>query len=183
MAPVVVFDVDGVLVDTHELVRKAYAEIGVVIPKGRWGSAWPTWLPDQCGGDLDRARDLHDRKTRIHLDLLTSTTVRPLAGAEAADWLATHGWTVRVLTSSTKEVARATLDSIRSGWSSLLAATDVDHLGKRRILHDLAPSGVYVDDNLELGEKITDSSAWRLVHFDGQALPELMTEVEATWKP
>lgn len=184
MAPVTVFDVDGVLVDTRAIVRQAYARVGVRLPERLWGSAWRTWLPEQCGGDADRARRLHDRKTRVHLDLLAAGTVGTLPGARAARHLAARGWTIRFLTSSTRQVAERTLRAVDPAWGGLLAGTDLDHHGKRRALCELAPrGGVYVDDNRELGISITEDSEWHLVHFDGQSTEQLVKEIEASWTP
>ncbi|WP_157528525.1 hypothetical protein [Nocardia sp. NRRL S-836] len=176
------FDIDGVLVDTREIVRRAYAEVGVELPDHLWGTTWRNWLPPLCGGDLLRAQVVHDRKTRSHLDLLSRTRVTTLAGAEAARELHSRGWTVKFITSGTREVVQRTLHSADPSLNGFLAGTDLDSTGKRKALEEISPAGgVYVDDNYDLGVKVTGGSTWKLVHFHGQAETELIKEIGAVW--
>lgn len=182
MSAVVVFDIDGVLVDTREIVRRAYAEVGIELPDQLWGSTWRTWLPERCGGDLLRAQAVHDQKTQSHLDLLSRSRVTTLAGAEAARALHSCGWTVKFITSGTREVVQRTLDSADPSLSGFLAGTDLDSMGKRRALDGISPAGgVYVDDNYDLGVKVTEGSTWKLVHFRDQAETELIKEISTVW--
>ncbi|MBB5159609.1 hypothetical protein [Saccharopolyspora phatthalungensis] len=176
------FDVDGVLIDTFEIVRRAYAEVGVDLHDQRWGVAWQTWLPEYCDNDLDRARVLHDQKTEAHLDLLTRTTVNTLAGAQVADSLHSRGWTVKFLTAGTRQVVHQTFHAVNPSWLGRLAGTDLTSAGKRQMLGEIsAGGGVYVDDNRDLGVAITEDSAWNLVHFRGQTEEELTTEIVEQW--
>ncbi|MEU7476662.1 hypothetical protein AB0A63_11825 [Lentzea sp. NPDC042327] len=176
------FDIDGVLVDTREIVRRAYAEVGIELPDRLWGSSWRIWLPELCGGDLLRAQAVHDQKTQAHLDLLSETRVATLAGAEAARALHSRGWTVKFITSGTREVVRRTLDSADPSLSGFLAGTDLDSTGKRRALDGISPAGgVYVDDNHDLGVKVTGGSTWKLVHFRDQTEAELIKEISTAW--
>lgn len=182
MSAVVVFDVDGVLVDTREIVRRAYAEVGIELPDRLWGSTWRTWLPELCGGDPLRAQAVHDQKTRSHLDLLGTSRVATLAGADAARELHSRGWIVKFITSSTREVVRRTLDSADPSLSGFLAGTDLDSTGKRRALDAISPAGgVYVDDNHGLGVKVTEGSTWKLVHFHDQSATELIKQISTAW--
>ena len=64
--PFVVFDVDGVLVDTRELVVQAYRDVGVEMPENAWGLPWHEWLPALVGDD-GRAAELHREKTRRYV--------------------------------------------------------------------------------------------------------------------
>jgi len=43
---VIVYDLDGTLIDTHEAVRQAYLVAGVEMPDDAWGKTWQEWLPD-----------------------------------------------------------------------------------------------------------------------------------------
>ncbi|MFI7123105.1 hypothetical protein [Amycolatopsis sp. NPDC049868] len=182
MSSVAVFDVDGVLVDTYEIVRQAYARVGVDIHDRRWGVAWQTWLPEYCDDDLDRARSLHDRKTEAHLDLLNRVTVNTLSGAKVAESLRSSGWTVKLITAGTREVVHSTFSSVNPSWIGLLAGTDLDPTGKRRALEHISPSGgVYIDDNYALGCEITKDTRWRLVHFRNQNEGTLTREITAPW--
>lgn len=77
-----IFDMDGTLVDTRDAVRMAYHDVGVAMPGSAWGKPWTQWLPDVCGS-VQRATELHAAKEKRYADRLHAVRVTAL-GALAA---------------------------------------------------------------------------------------------------
>lgn len=67
----IVFDVDGVLVDSKQLVMDCYRRAGVRMPDEAWGLPWHTWLDDA------RA---HDKKNRYYLEAIDKGALPLLDG-------------------------------------------------------------------------------------------------------
>jgi pyrophosphatase PpaX len=132
---VVLFDLDGTLADTVELILRCYrhtmaTHLGGLRPDGEWLRTIGTPLRDQL---RDFARDESEAaamletyvayQKRIHDGL-----VRPYPGArEALDRLAGRGTRVGVVTSKHREMARRTLEVCRllDRVEILVTASDV----------------------------------------------------------
>jgi phosphoglycolate phosphatase-like HAD superfamily hydrolase len=56
-----VFDLDGTLVDTKELVRAAYKRVGVTPPDDFFGKSWREWLKDE---------KLHQKKNQVYAAMM-----------------------------------------------------------------------------------------------------------------
>mgnify|MGYP000959187926 CR=1 FL=1 len=62
----VVFDLDGTLVDTRDAVVTAYAEVGIHMPTQAWGRPWQDWLPGSASLNGRSAKDVHAAKNRVY---------------------------------------------------------------------------------------------------------------------
>lgn len=71
------FDLDGTLVDTSDLNRKAYDMVGVTVPTYVDGLPWQSWLVEYAGS-YRAATHLHLRKISEYVKLLLGTTVDDL---------------------------------------------------------------------------------------------------------
>lgn len=107
MRSAAIFDLDGVLVDSREAVRRAYRKVGIEMPLGAWGKPWQEWLPQACGGDPHLAKRVHDMKT---LEYATNGVydVRPLPPLDLMHRLDVDGIArVGVITGASRDAAAA----------------------------------------------------------------------------
>jgi phosphoglycolate phosphatase-like HAD superfamily hydrolase len=69
----VTFDLDGVLADTYEANRHAYASVGVEFPRSAWGLPASAWLKDE---ELHRAKqEVYATYLEQHLQFLVTGPV------------------------------------------------------------------------------------------------------------
>jgi hypothetical protein len=66
----VIFDLDGVLIDTAELIKTAYRNAGVEPPDDILAQEGTGWLLKACGGNETFAADVHNTKNRSYLNRL-----------------------------------------------------------------------------------------------------------------
>lgn len=169
---VVVFDLDGVLVDSKDMVKRAYAEVGVYMPDYVWGLPWQSWLGDPSA---------HEAKTAVYLDMITDEGVTELSGVDVARRVRTEGLgRVMVLTGASDESTELVLTSLDLAdidWS-----TGQTRDGKARMLQGLIQDGhevVYVDDDEDAVRHFQRTIAdLHVVHYQGQDAGDLW---EALW--
>ncbi len=127
----IIFDMDGVLVDSREYHHRAFRrlgeEIGVPFPEElfvqTFGQANPTILRRWLGDDLDseRIRELGDRKERLYRDL-AAAELEPLPGVDPLlRRLVRAGFRLAIGSSGPRENVEMILD--RFGWRDLFSAT------------------------------------------------------------
>lgn len=143
-------DIDGVLIDSRELVHESYRRVGVNMPESAWGHPWKTWLPAAVGS-YDLAKQLHDEKTKEYIEVLKSGTVPinalPLAHVMTA--LEQRDDTqVYYVTGASLPVAQIILSELGLNTDALLAA-GISTDDRYDIMKTISSSGTYVDDRVE----------------------------------
>lgn len=161
----IVFDLDGVLVDTRPLVVKAYQAAGVTMPQTAWGHSWREWLIDVYSGDEERAVQVHERKIKAYEEILRTVPIPRLACADVARAsLDMDVWTY-VLTSATYRTTKIILDRIGLTDMRVLAA-ECTIPEKAFALRTIPRLGFYLDDNPRLGREVVRSApGWRLLEY------------------
>lgn len=160
----VVFDLDGTLADTEELVTRAYKMVGVTVPEGAWGKSAQSWLAN-CVGGTDQAADLHELKNLAYRVLIETEGVPPLAAAHLCrELLSTKGYDVSILTGASFDAAQAVRSSLRLERATILSAgVSLDQ--KIAILNGFAPTGLYFDDNREACHRVSKETDWQVLYI------------------
>lgn len=169
----VMFDLDGVLVDTAGVIRWAYAQAGVRPPENILATEGTDWVARQLG-----VPPVDDQVTKVraikHSWYLTGLRFAPtLPGLSVAGRLRFEGHTVGVLTGA----PRGTIDVMKSTYPWWCFDPSIDSIrtpAKMELLDKLNPTGVYVDDQ----ERLVDvPPGWRFVRYVGQSEDELYKQV------
>lgn len=141
-----VFDLDGVIADTHDAVRAAYHEVGVDMPDDAWGKPWVDWLVDLVGGDRTKAESLHSMKTVEYRRMIRMGRVIELPAAAVVREL---GGRAIVVTSSARSTAGILLDVLGIGKDRLHGAYMTLERRADVLKYYVSANGanlVYVDD-------------------------------------
>lgn len=174
-------DVDGTVVDTRELNRTAYAEIGVEYPDDAWGNRWEHWLPRVTGYPLEACEVLHRAKMEVYLTLISKTDLRELLlppGRLAYAHLVRGRGPVRYLTAGSARTATVLL--ARLGILGRLDAELVYTARRKVLLHEATLESVYIDDRLDTIARLRqDMPGLKTVHFSGQSYERLLEDI--TW--
>jgi phosphoglycolate phosphatase-like HAD superfamily hydrolase len=143
-------DVDGTIFNSRELVRRAYASVGVAQPDASWGLCWQDWLIDYFDGDKLKALTVHSQKTEAYVSLLIRTDLKQYelpTTAVARTWRKRYGdKSVSYLTAGTASTASSVVQRLN------IAGTLLGGLRYEQRLSALlnVPHGtVYLDDNAE----------------------------------
>lgn len=161
----VAFDMDGVLIDSHDAVSRCYAACGVTMPDGAWGLPAREWLPDVVGS---RWREVHDQKTKLYLTMLKGGEVLELGGFEWARRLIASGTRVVIVTGASYEVAQLVARRLHVPSRDVYAGCDL--AAKAAVLRYLRPR-LYVDDD-ERGRWAAEQAGVEFELFQRQ---EMMT--------
>lgn len=172
---IVLFDLDGVLFDTEQLVRDAYREVGVVPPANLFACEGDTWLTEQVGPRADGIREekndvLQERLSR-DLELHTKLRLPPLA---TAAYLRTEGHTTGVLTA--QPMSTVVMLMRWQTWPFTITHGGMRTPEKMRFIRRAfnLQFGVYIDDQ----DRFIDlPPTWRFVRYVGQSTEELFEEV------
>lgn len=171
-----VFDIDGVLIDSKKLVRRAYELAGVSMPDHAWGLPWQDWLPELVAkDDIRRVRVL---KQQMYLKLLRSHVPR-LPAADVASALEMENHAVKYVTGASADIAPYVLGALHLSPSSL-AASESDLAAKTGAARYMMRRGwrvVYVDDDPNV--RVLTVVPW--VHYQGQDTETLRKEMEEAW--
>lgn len=163
-----IFDLDGTLVDTETLVRRAYELVGVTMPDDAWGMAASQWLVAACDGDEERARELHELKNTAYRTLLHAHGIERLPAASLALELNSKRhkdrFSVGILTGASYDAAFAVRRAARLQQLPFISVGASFEL-KASMLRDLAPTGVFFDDNLECCETVLAQTDWTVLHI------------------
>lgn len=181
MTRLLYFDVDGTIVNSRELVTKAYEAVGVKMPAYAWGLRWQDWLVDHCEGADELARLLHERKSHEYVKLLTRSDIQRYALPAAQ--LARHALlnygvnSVRYLTASTDSTAYSIVS--RLGIAATLTG-NLSYDQRRDVLADAPTGTVYLDDNEETLDQLKrDLPNLATIHINGQSFDELLVQVRS----
>jgi phosphoglycolate phosphatase-like HAD superfamily hydrolase len=171
----VVFDLDGVIIDSERLIRTCYrrAYAPLTLPDSILASEGVDWLGDQV--DDDRvARAIKERKDDFYLDMLSDGDFDLLPGYEVAVALASEGHATGILTGAPVGTC-ATIARCVDTWPFLFVCEKMRTTAKMDWIRRVAaPAGVYVDDQAKY---IDLPDGWRLVRYTGQDVATLTREV------
>lgn len=174
----VVFDLDGCLVNTRDLVERAYLEAGVVMPPEAWGLPWSAWLPHAVGAPGEPVRAVRRAKSKIYLELLQTESVELLPPWEVmVDAKVGSDADYRIISGAGEDAVQALLRHIDSDMSHVLG-WELTLERKAEVLNSLPRPGrrvVYVDDHADVRPLLRKDVF--LVQYTDQTTEELMEEV------
>lgn len=168
----VVFDLDGVVIDTEDVVARCYEMAGATPPPSILAHENSDWLVRQCDGNHQAAHEIKRRKNTFYRNVLRSGVVNWLPGAGAASLLYAEGHRVHLLSGApsgtiavVKELWREQFTTYP--WPFSLTTDGMKTVDKMKTIRLIAGRssgnrGVYVDDQ----DKFIDLPiGWRFVHF------------------
>lgn len=168
----VVFDLDGVLIDTEDVVARCYEVAGATPPRPILAYEGSSWLVDQVGEDW--ARVIKSHKNEAYVNFIRSGAAPFLPGAFAARELAHEGHRVHIMTGAPSGTIAALkelwVDRLYGGWPFGLTFDGMrtpDKMKAIRLINERSSGlvGAYVDDQ----DKFIDlPHNWRFVHFADQ---------------
>ena len=160
----IVFDLDGCLIDSGELIRQSYRDAGASPPAGFLTLGHHDWLADETA---------HARKNAAYLRRLAGGPLTFLPAWQVAERLRGEGRPVALLTGAPDGTIRV-LESRAPSWPFMFAQAALTPAGKTAWLAG-AGHGVYVDDQ----RYVALPGGWRFVHYAGQDALGLYGEVIA----
>lgn len=172
----VVFDMDGVIVDTEHAVRQSYLEVGAVAPDDVLGCEGTDWFRTHLieHGDDEAIGARYQLKQLAYRRRLGSDTCAPLLPPFAtASWLYGAGHHTHLLTGAETPAAQV-LYSRLEYWPFSSSRDGLRTPYKMSYIRGLSPRGVYVDDQ----DRFIDlPDGWRFVRYSGQSAEELHHEI------
>ena len=103
----IIFDMDGVLIDSRFAVEESYRMSGVKMPAGSWGKSWREWLPETVGS-FKKAVWVHEIKN-IHYRHILPKYMKELYPATLARGLIAEGAKCELITAASREAAELVL--------------------------------------------------------------------------
>lgn len=157
----VVFDLDGTLADTHDLVRRAYDLVGVRMPESAWGRPAQEWLAEALpNASAEEVAEAHRLKNVAMRTLMGAHGCERLPAADLCEALkADKDYTVGILTGASLESARATRRCLRLSRVPILGA-GADLETKMKVLRSTADAGIYLDDDYDACVAVSESTSW-----------------------
>lgn len=173
---VVIFDLDGVLLDSAGAIRYAYIDAGVNPPTNVLEHEGGTWLADEVG--LERVDEIKARKAIVYQNLIASGAVSTLPPFTTAKMLAGSGIHVIVLTGAPAGTINAMKQWLSTNDWPFIGAFDnmktpIKMLFMRKLLL-AGKTGVYIDDQ---NRYIDTPPGWRFIHYTGQDADTLYEEI------
>lgn len=146
----VIFDLDGTLVDSKEAVKQAYLRAGVTMPEWAWGRPWREWMTDPMAHALKAmyypaALKEHGRKLPLY------------------DYASKHG--SPVITGASYVASQCVMEL----WGPLaIYENGLTPTGKVKFLsHNIFPKLVgdkyYVDDDEEVRHLVAKHTRWQVL--------------------
>jgi hypothetical protein len=185
----VVFDLDGCLVRTRDLVEQAYREAGVIMPLEAWGLPWTDWLPHAVLAPGRLVEDVRREKSRIYLELLRTESVELLPPWEVMCSVRARkelgeAYDYRIISGAGLPAVQALLKHIGSDMSHVLG-WEMTVERKAEVLNSLPRPDrrvVYVDDHATVAPLLRKDVF--LVQYTDQTTEELMEEVwiRSSWQ-
>lgn len=160
-----VFDFDGVLIDSRKAVKDAYRVAGVEMPDSAWGQPWHTWLPRLVG---PRAIEVHKLKNLAYRGMLFAGRVPSGPGLPVFQLALRHPqafWPC-IITGASYEAATPGLQMLDIPHR-YLSETGCQPHDKVIALQRIASSGVYFDDLYE-NHYIAIRAGWRFSHLHNE---------------
>lgn len=172
-----VFDLDGTVLDTRELVLASYRAAGAVPPADVLDREGDDWLRQQVGDDAPAVKFLKDQHYLYTLQHARDLEHLALAPLVVARGLAAAGYEVGLLTGAPRGTVARVADRLQA-WPFAWALDGIKTPAKMTWLaqHGRLRGGVYVDDQVALVQLPT---GWRFVHYSGQTTTELCRTIVA----
>ncbi len=161
---VIVFDLDGTLIDSEDMIKASYLEAGVTPPDDILSLGHHDWIEEE------HREAVHARKNAAYLRRLAQgyKTLPPWSAAEKLDGA---GYETAILTGA-PEGTIIPLVMRAPSWPFLAARVGVTPAEKALWLED-QDYGTYVDDQ----RHVVLPCNWKFVHYTGQSAEELLEEV------
>lgn len=178
----VVFDVDGVLVDSHDFTVECYKKAGVQMPANAFGKPWKAWLVDYFDGDYNQATNVHENKSlfyRTHAIARASMNVLPAARLARVFMMMHENFDVKFISSSSELTMKMNINVAALPWNNygVTDACEKGTLAKNMYLASLGSTGVYIDDKFVHGIEVIRDVDFDLIHYTSQTTVELMDEI------
>ncbi len=157
------FDLDGVLVDSEEMIRECYRIAGAEPPDGFFSLGHHRWLEDEA---------VHAKKDAAYLRRIRAGRWSPLPSWQTARMLKEDGHVVSLISGAPPGTAQA-LDNAAPYWPFSEALCGLSATAKTLYMLSKPEGGVYVDDQ----EYVTVPRGWRRVLYTGQSAQDLYDEV------
>lgn len=170
MKTIVAFDLDGVIIDTMELVRECYMRAGVIPPDDILSHPGHKWLFEQVGtGDVSA---VYARKNKNYLTELARGRVKLLPPFWTAVKLASVGYTTIVLSAAPKGTEKI-LPAVLPVWPFKRIHCGILAEEKMSVLNlDPHACGVYIDDQ-PLPRGVSMATNFFYLGYDNQTTDEL----------
>jgi hypothetical protein len=169
-----VFDLDGVVIDSVEIIRRCYRECGVEPPVNILELEGVDWITAQ-GRHRDEVRA---NKNVLYLEALADGRAHLLPGYDAALALRVHGITSIITTNAPRGTTTALRKALgNDAWPFLLSIEAISTTERFALLARTEPATVYVDDQNKF--KMMLPVGWTFVHYTGQNASQLTREIMA----
>lgn len=165
----IVFDVDGVLVDTANLISLSYRLAGATPPANVMANEGHHWLIDQVGASS--ALEIWTQKNSFYLRGLREVALLP--PLRLAQLLCEVGESVAAVTAAPIGTIGMLKQRVKP-WPFVTATDGMRVYQKMRFLPVLDAMGVYVDDQ---DRSMHMPEGWRFVHYTGQTIDKLYEEI------
>lgn len=171
--PYVIFDLDGVLIDSSRLIRMAYRLAGVDPPHDILAQEGVPWIAQQVG--INRVPFVKREKAAYYLTGIRegiATTTEAYIAACALRW--THN--VGVMSGAPPGTLRLLrIHQCSANWPFAIQHDNVRTEQKMKLIRVLGGNGVYIDDQQH---DIDLPPGWSFIHYTGQGRYELIEEVD-----
>lgn len=156
-------DIDGVIVDSKELVVESYKYVGIEMPIHAWGHPWQTWLPGTVGS-YEKAEQLHKQKTTAYVEVLKSgaAIAAALPFANVLRALERDPMCVVFYVTGASELTAITiLQELGLNYKNLIGSS-MSTTDRTPELMKLGKTGTYIDDRIE-GHSAAEKAGWSFI--------------------
>jgi phosphoglycolate phosphatase-like HAD superfamily hydrolase len=164
---VIIFDLDGCLINSEPVIRAAYRDAGVEPPEDFMSrTGHDEWL---TGPDREK---VHSVKNASYLSRLATGGLNLLPPFRVAMMFKEIGREVAILTGAPE----GTVDVVKANapyWPFKFAWDNCHPTRKGQFLAEY-PSGTYIDDQ----RHVDIPAGWKFVHYTGQSAYALYDEVD-----
>lgn len=172
----VIFDLDGVVIDSAHIIQTAYTRAGVNPPKNILAQEDSNWLAEQCGEENIAAIKM--KKASIYHELISSGQASLLSGYFAASRAWFENYHTVLLTAApvgTVDVMKTWLGDDR--WVFNEAYDNMKKIDKAIFMRRRAVQGVrgiYFDDQDRRDET---PISWKFIRYNGQRVEVILSEI------
>jgi phosphoglycolate phosphatase-like HAD superfamily hydrolase len=167
----VIFDLDGVLIDSEHLIEESYRAAGVEPPRNVLAREGNQWLAEQVGDEF--VAQIRRTKSMKYLAGIRNGDA-PYTHAYIAAYHLRNDYTLGIMSGA----PAGTIDVLRANnhtWPFTIAFSNVRTPRKMELIQYLQVPGVYIDDQT-YGIDLPDN--WTFIHYTNQTTQELMDEVK-----
>lgn len=175
--PFVIFDLDGVVIDSRRLIMNSYRHAGVTPPRDILSRENDPWVVRQVGAN--KAAVVRRIKAGHYLNGITAG-LAPFTDAYIAAHHLKKDFIVGVMSGAPAGTLRR-LRTRTSVWPFTFEFDNTRTIRKMEIIKDLRTVdnvGVYIDDQT-IGIDLPPD--WSFIHYTGQCTEELILEVRSAF--